>query len=56
MVGKDWILRLLRSITDDVSVLRRESAADERREDPIWLRGGQSRSQSGGPARQDHIA
>ena len=33
-------MRLLRSITDDVSVLRREAGADEgRREDPIWLRG-----------------
>lgn len=40
MVDKDRVLRLLRSITDDVSVLRRESAAGEsRREDPIWLRG-----------------
>jgi len=38
MVDQDRILRLLRSITDDVSVLRRESAAGEdRREDPIWL-------------------
>ena len=40
MVDEVRILRLLRSITDDVSVLRRESGADEsRREDPIWLRG-----------------
>jgi hypothetical protein len=40
MVDKDRILRLLRSITDDVAVLRREASADEsRREDPIWLRG-----------------
>jgi uncharacterized protein YutE (UPF0331/DUF86 family) len=34
------VLRLLRGITDDISVLKRESAADEsRREDPMWLRG-----------------
>jgi uncharacterized protein YutE (UPF0331/DUF86 family) len=40
MVDEDRVLRLLRSITDDLSVLRRESDADEtRREDPIWLRG-----------------
>ncbi|MDQ2814723.1 MAG: DUF86 domain-containing protein [Actinomycetota bacterium] len=40
MVDRDRILRLLRSVTDDVSVLRREAGADEgRREDPIWLRG-----------------
>ena len=40
MVDEGRILRLLRSISDDVSVLQRESGADEsRREDPIWLRG-----------------
>jgi uncharacterized protein YutE (UPF0331/DUF86 family) len=40
MVDEGRILRLLRSITDDVSVLERESGAeDSRREDPIWLRG-----------------
>ena len=40
MVDEDRVLRLLRSITDEISVLERESAAgDSRREDPIWLRG-----------------
>ncbi len=40
MVDEDRILRLLRSVSDDLSVLGRESGADEaRREDPIWLRG-----------------
>lgn len=40
MVDEARILRLLRSISDDVSVLKRESGADEsRRDDPIWLRG-----------------
>jgi uncharacterized protein YutE (UPF0331/DUF86 family) len=40
MVDEVRVLRLLRSITDDISVLRRESGADEtRREDPMWLRG-----------------
>ena len=40
MVDQDRILRLLRSISDDVSVLQRESGADDsRRADPIWLRG-----------------
>ena len=40
MVDEVRILRLLRSVSDDVSVLRRESGADEsRRADPIWLRG-----------------
>jgi uncharacterized protein YutE (UPF0331/DUF86 family) len=40
MIDETRVLRLLRSISDDVSVLRRESGADERRrEDPIWLRG-----------------
>jgi uncharacterized protein YutE (UPF0331/DUF86 family) len=40
VVDEDRVLRLLRSITDDVSVLRGESQAGEvRREDPMWLRG-----------------
>ncbi|KLL12123.1 MULTISPECIES: type VII toxin-antitoxin system HepT family RNase toxin [Protofrankia] len=40
MVDEARVLRLLRAITDDLSVLRRESDAnDERRADPIWLRG-----------------
>jgi uncharacterized protein YutE (UPF0331/DUF86 family) len=40
MVDEDRVLRLLRGITDDTSVLKRESAAgDIRRQDPIWLRG-----------------
>jgi len=40
VVDEGRILRLLRSISDDLSVLRRESGADEsRRADPIWLRG-----------------
>jgi hypothetical protein len=40
VVDEGRILRLLRSITDDVSVLSNESGADEsRREDPILLRG-----------------
>jgi uncharacterized protein YutE (UPF0331/DUF86 family) len=40
MVDEDRVLRLLRSITDDVSVLKSESeAGKDRREDPIWLRG-----------------
>ena len=40
MVDEVRVLRLLRSISDDMSVLSRESEADEgRREDPIWLRG-----------------
>ncbi len=40
MVDEGRILRLLRSVTDDLAVLRQESAADEtRRGDPIWLRG-----------------
>ncbi|BBX73926.1 hypothetical protein MSHI_18320 [Mycobacterium shinjukuense] len=34
------MLRLLRGITDDLAILRRESTADQaRRADPIWLRG-----------------
>jgi uncharacterized protein YutE (UPF0331/DUF86 family) len=40
MVDEVRVLRLLRSIADDISVLKLESGADERRrEDPIWLRG-----------------
>lgn len=40
MVDEVRILRLLRGITDDLTILRRESAAGEaRRADPIWLRG-----------------
>ncbi|EIV91065.1 DUF86 domain-containing protein [Frankia sp. QA3] len=40
MVDEARVLRLLRAITDDLSVFRRESEAnDERRADPIWLRG-----------------
>lgn len=40
MVDEVRVLRLLRAIIDDLSVLRRESDADdERRADPIWLRG-----------------
>ena len=40
MVDEDRVLRLLRSVTDDVAVLRGESqAGEDRREDPIWLRG-----------------
>ena len=40
MVDEDRVLRLLRGVTDDVTVLKRESAADDmRRRDPIWLRG-----------------
>ncbi len=40
MVDEGRVLRLLRNITDDVAVLKRESSAsEERRQDPIWLRG-----------------
>lgn len=40
MVDETRVLRLLRGITDDLTVLRHESAASEvRRADPIWLRG-----------------
>ena len=40
MVDEGRVLRLLRGVTDDLAVLRRESAADAaRRRDPIWLRG-----------------
>jgi uncharacterized protein YutE (UPF0331/DUF86 family) len=40
VVDEVRVLRLLRGITDDVTILRRESGADAaRRADPIWLRG-----------------
>lgn len=40
MVDEDRVLRLLRSIADDTAVLRQEAgASQERRQDPIWLRG-----------------
>lgn len=40
MIDEDRVLRLLRSIADDTSVLRQEAGASaERRRDPIWLRG-----------------
>jgi uncharacterized protein YutE (UPF0331/DUF86 family) len=40
VVDEARVLRLLRSVTDDISVLQQESGAGEsRREDPIWLRG-----------------
>ena len=40
MVDETRIFRLLRGITDDLAVLRHESAADQRRrQDAIWLRG-----------------
>ncbi|OHV20237.1 hypothetical protein BBK14_08320 [Parafrankia soli] len=40
MVDQVRVLRLLRAVTDDLSVLRSEAdAGDERRADPIWLRG-----------------
>ncbi len=40
MVDEDRVLRLLRSVADDTAVLRQEAAAgEERRLDPIWLRG-----------------
>jgi hypothetical protein len=39
VVDEIRVLRLLRAITDDLSVLRRESDADgERRADSLWLR------------------
>ncbi|WP_237702771.1 MULTISPECIES: nucleotidyltransferase domain-containing protein [Protofrankia] len=45
VVDEVRVLRLLRAITDDLSVLRHESGAgDERRADPIWLRGVKSPS------------
>lgn len=40
MVDETRVLRLLRALSDDVSVLRSEAMADEvRRADPLWLRG-----------------
>lgn len=40
VVDEVRVFRLLRAITDDLSVLRSESHADEvRRVDPMWLRG-----------------
>jgi uncharacterized protein YutE (UPF0331/DUF86 family) len=40
VVDEDRVLRLLRSIADDTAVLRQEAgASEERRLDPIWLRG-----------------
>lgn len=40
MVDEGRVLGLLRGITDDIAVLEWESAAEEeRRRDPIWLRG-----------------
>lgn len=40
MVDELRVQRLLRSITDDLSILRTEAAADlTRRNDPMWLRG-----------------
>ena len=40
MVDEDRVLRLLRSIADDTAVLQQEAgASQERRQDPIWLRG-----------------
>ena len=39
-VDPTQVLRLLRAITDEVSVLDREATAStERRQDPMWLRG-----------------
>lgn len=40
MVDEIRVLRLLRSVTDDLAVLREEEAADRnRRADRLWLRG-----------------
>jgi len=40
VVDEIRVLRLLRSITDDLSVLRGEATADDRRKaDQLWLRG-----------------
>jgi uncharacterized protein YutE (UPF0331/DUF86 family) len=40
VVDEDRVLRLLRSVTDDISVLKGESeAGEDRREDRMWLRG-----------------
>lgn len=40
MVDEDRVLHLLRSVTDDLGVLRSEASADDRRRaDNLWLRG-----------------
>lgn len=40
MVDETRVLRLLRSVTDDLAVLRDAAASpDERRADPLWIRG-----------------
>lgn len=40
MVDETRVLRLLRSVTDDISFLESEARADaQRRSDPVWLRG-----------------
>lgn len=40
VVDEVRVFRLLRAITDDLAVLRQESdASEERRADPMWLRG-----------------
>jgi uncharacterized protein YutE (UPF0331/DUF86 family) len=40
VVDEARVLRLLRSVADDTAVLRQEAeASQERRQDPIWLRG-----------------
>lgn len=40
MVDEVRVLRLLRVVTDELDVLRQEAdAGEERRADPIWLRG-----------------
>ncbi|MBI2698254.1 MAG: DUF86 domain-containing protein [Mycobacterium sp.] len=40
MVDEVRVLRLLRVVTDDLEVLRQEAnAGEERRADPMWLRG-----------------
>jgi hypothetical protein len=40
VVDEVRLLRLLRSISDDLAVLRAEASADlGRRADPLWLRG-----------------
>lgn len=40
MVDEVRVYRLLRAVTDDVAILHQEcNAGDERRADPLWLRG-----------------
>jgi hypothetical protein len=40
VVDEVRVLRLLRSISDDLAVLRAEASADPGRQaDPLWLRG-----------------